>query len=83
MARETPESLSTFEQYYALGDGRSLEKLARILCEQQIDKNQATMLSQLKTWSRQHKWVERVKKYDEEMYAQTSQGKRASNPKDE
>ena len=53
--RETPKAAKAFEEYCAMGDERSLRAL-----EDKI----GTKLSQLGTWSREHKWQERVKVYD-------------------
>lgn len=49
--RETPKSADAFEQYYALGPGRSLAKLAT---------KGGLQLAQLKEWSAKYNWQERV-----------------------
>jgi len=49
--KETPQAAHAFEEYYALGEERSLRAL--------VDKV-STNLAQLGVWSRAHKWQERV-----------------------
>jgi hypothetical protein len=71
--RETPPAAQAFEQYYDLGDDRSLIVLAQAIQADQKQtksrpKEQAipTILAQLKKWSTKHQWQERVKMRDME-----------------
>ena len=65
---ETPDAARAFEQYYDLGDDRSLELLAKRMY-QDMTQNQtgtkqvpkiAAIVSQLKKWSSAHKWQNQV-----------------------
>ncbi len=69
--RETPQAAKAFEQYYLLGDERTLAKLAHdiygqnhesasVVPNQETFQNISGILSQLKKWSAAHKWQERV-----------------------
>jgi hypothetical protein len=67
--RETPEASLAFEQYYDLGEDRSLALLAQKKRQEIIAENQdatrkipteAALLTNLKKWSSEHKWQERV-----------------------
>jgi hypothetical protein len=69
---ETPAAAKAFEQYYDLGDDRSLEMLARRMHQESLDaqsENQdgtkhvpsvTGILSQLKKWSSSHEWQDRI-----------------------
>jgi hypothetical protein len=67
--RETPEAARAFEEYYDLGEDRTLLLLARKRLQEMITKNQdttkklpttATILANIKKWSTEHKWQERI-----------------------
>jgi hypothetical protein len=66
--RETPQAAQAFEDYYDLGDDRSLRALAKKRLEdmrvrQKSAKStpkEATLLRQFQDWSTEHKWQERV-----------------------
>jgi len=73
--RESPEAARAFEQYYTLGDERSLLQLARtrrVELEKRyqggtiVVPSEATLLSRFKRWSATHKWQERVISRDRE-----------------
>ncbi len=67
--RETPEAARAFEEYYDLGDDRSLLLLAEARHQKLQALNQgdtkktptaATLLRHFKEWSVEHKWQERI-----------------------
>jgi hypothetical protein len=61
--RETPAALQAFEDYWAMGDGRSLRKLA-VAYKERTAGGQAVptrQVGQLFKWSTQHHWEDRVK----------------------
>lgn len=60
--RETPAAVAAFEQYYDLGEDRSLELLAKQLYQKQAKPipSVATHLSRLKKWSAAHGWQARL-----------------------
>ncbi len=71
--KESPKAAAAFEQYYDLGEDRSLLLLAQKRRQELIAKNQsatkslpseASLLANLKKWSVTHHWQERVKDYD-------------------
>lgn len=55
--RETPKAAAAFEAYWALGDGRNCETVAR-----QLGKS----IALIERWSRLHDWQERLKARQEE-----------------
>jgi hypothetical protein len=65
---ETPDAARAFEQYYDLGDDRSLELLAERMYQDMTQNQTGTkqvpkivaIVSQLKKWSTLHKWQSRV-----------------------
>ena len=61
---EPPQALRAFEDYYGMGEGRSLPKLARQYraSAEAVPTKQAT---RLKLWSAAHKWQQRVKDRDQ------------------
>lgn len=66
--RETPSALQAFEDYWAMGDDRSLPKLAVMYREKRGRGEQAPTkrLSQLAEWSTTHHWQDRCKSRIEE-----------------
>lgn len=68
-AQETPKATSAFREYCALGEARSLAKLAQMLGKS------GGYVGQLERWSSAYGWVERAKLYDAER-AQEKQRKR-------
>lgn len=63
MARETPDALQAFEDYWGMGDGRSLLKLASLYRSRSVSGEDVPTqrLPTLVTWSSKHGWQERVK----------------------
>jgi len=61
--RETPQAAAAFAEYCAFGEGRTLDKLAKIIAVRQ-KRNKSTILGQLGRWSSHHHWQERVIAYD-------------------
>jgi hypothetical protein len=62
MARETPQALQAFEDYWAMGDGRSLKKLWA-LYRQRRGNGEGVPTAKLRTlgeWSTVHGWQDRV-----------------------
>jgi len=61
---EPPQALRAFEDYYGMGEGRSLPKLAKQYraSAEAVPTKQAT---RLKLWSAAHKWQQRVKDRDQ------------------
>jgi hypothetical protein len=62
MARETPDALQAFEDYWAMGDARSLPKLAAEYV-QRSDRGEPVPTRQARTifgWSTDHGWQARV-----------------------
>ncbi len=59
--KETPTAAQAFEDYYALGDGRSLRKLAK------SNQKHSKHIANLMQWSAAHGWQERVKARDREI----------------
>ena len=62
MARETPSALQAFEDYWAMGDARSLPKLAAEYV-QRSDRGEPVPTRQARTifgWSTDHGWQARV-----------------------
>jgi len=66
---ETPAAARAFEDYWDMGEERSLPKLAVAYSERTED-GQAHALSTLKEWSSVHGWQERVKQRDAEAAAE-------------
>ena len=62
MARETPNALQAFEDYWAMGDGRSLPKLAQQYAARSVagESVPTTRENTLKMWSAGHNWQARV-----------------------
>ncbi len=58
--RETPQAAQAFEDYYDLGDDRSIRKLA------ESNQKYIKSVSKLLKWSTEHGWQERVKVRDRE-----------------
>ncbi len=58
--RETPQAAQAFEDYYDLGDDRSLRKLA------ESNQKHSKHIANLMKWSVEHGWQERVKLRDRE-----------------
>lgn len=69
--RETPLAAAAFQEYCALGPGRSLRKLAE--SKQKYNKS----VSLLMRWSADHQWQERVKHYDAERIEEQRQKREA------
>ena len=66
---EQPHHVQAFERYFALGDSRSYELVAREL---------NASLTTVKLWGRSFRWTERVQKRDLEMVQQIAE-RTASN----
>jgi len=62
MARETPNALQAFEDYWAMGDGRSLPKLALLYSDRMAtgEAVPTTREATLKRWSTEQGWQARV-----------------------
>ncbi len=60
---ETPAALQAFEDYWAMGDGRTLPALAQLYSDRSRSGEAVPThhLSQLKAWSSAHGWQERCK----------------------
>lgn len=58
--KETPQAAQAFEDYYNLGDDRSIRKLA------ESNQKYIKSVSKLLKWSTEHGWQERVKARDRE-----------------
>lgn len=69
--KETPDAALAFERYYDEGEDRSLAKLAKKMHQEILEKQVsqgytkrsptvATVLAQLKRWSTEHGWQEKV-----------------------
>ena len=60
--QETPAALEAFERYWQMGPVRSLEKLAEAdIAQKHTESKQSTRFQQLKTWSTEHNWQDRLK----------------------
>lgn len=57
---ETPKAAEAFAAYVALGDGRSLRKLAAQLAEQGVYKTSTSAMRCLGPWSREYRWQDRI-----------------------
>lgn len=66
--RETPDAVKAFEEYYDLGDGRSLDLLAQQRYQRQAKPKPTvpTILSRLKVWSSAHHWQDRLVQREQE-----------------
>jgi len=62
MARETPDALQAFEDYWAMGDARSLPKLAQQYAARSVAGESVPTKREntLKMWSAGHNWQARV-----------------------
>lgn len=81
MARETPDALQAFEDYWAMGDGRSLPKLFATY-EQRMNRGEAVPAERIRTifrWSSEHGWQERLKQRITEEEARTREEERKRN----
>lgn len=63
--RETPDAAKAFEDYYNMGDERSLERLANLMHQNQTKARPkpqtiATLLSKVKEWSSKQGWQQRI-----------------------
>lgn len=65
--RETNKARQAFEDYYALGPGRSLRKLVQRYNKDGTENPPTKHLNTLAKWSKAHNWQERVKGRDEEI----------------
>lgn len=70
--KETPLQREVFEIYYALGEGRTLEKLHRYLDSSDSWKTKVPSIQTLKNWSSWFAWQERVQQRDLELNKQIS-----------
>jgi len=63
MARETPDALQAWEDYWSMGDGRSLQKLASLYRARSVSGEDVPTkrLPTLVKWSSEHGWQERLK----------------------
>ena len=62
MAKETPKALEAFERYWAMGPTRSLRQLAENdLAAGFTESKLNTYHQQLKDWSTEHAWQDRLK----------------------
>lgn len=79
--RETPNALQAFEDYWAMGDGRSLRKLAVAYKERTNGGHEAPtkQLGQLFKWSSQHHWEDRVKQRIADEEARLNEAERKRN----
>lgn len=60
MIRETPKAAQAFQDYLAMGAGRSLRKLAAVYVEHGYHKTASTAFTILKNWSIAHGWQDRL-----------------------
>lgn len=72
MERETAKAAAAFAEYCALGDDRSLVKLAEQRCIEAHARGEKigsahSVKNQLGVWSSKYGWQERVKLYDREL----------------
>lgn len=65
--RETNKAKAAFEDYYAMGPGRSLSKLARVYQSDTEGSPPTTSHRWLKRWSTEHGWQNRVAERDAEL----------------
>lgn len=72
--QETAAAYAAFLEFCKLGLSRSLRKVAQVLLDEKSRQNAAktppkleNILHQVKEWSAQHNWQERVKEYDREL----------------
>jgi hypothetical protein len=81
MARETPQALQAFEDYWAMGDGRSLPKLASEYNRRSVggEAVPTKQQRQLERWSTVHGWQERLKQRITEEEARTREEERKRN----
>jgi len=63
--QETPKAAAAYEEYAALGPGRSLEKLVEK--RRQSGGNSTVRLRTIEAWSSLHEWQRRVRTYDVEI----------------
>ena len=56
----TPKAAAAFAAYVAMGEGRSLEKLAQQRVREKFYKNTASALRQLSKWSSAFRWQDRL-----------------------
>lgn len=74
--KETAKAAQAWADYFALGPGRSLEKLA----DQYLSRTESVptkQLSRLKEWSTDHGWQERLKQLASEQTAEVVELERA------
>lgn len=76
--RETPDALQAFEDYWAMGDERSLPKLAELYANRKRTGQPVPTVqeSALKRWSTSHGWQERCKQRITEEAARTREENR-------
>lgn len=70
---ESPKALQAFEDYWALGDDRSLTKLAAAYAGR-TEGVPTRQVSRLKEWSQQHDWQQRVVDRQKEIAAGVAAG---------
>lgn len=61
---ETPKAHTAYLEYCALGEDRTLAKVATIIATRQ-HRTESTLLGQLKSWSAKYEWVRRAAEYDQ------------------
>jgi len=64
--KETNKARSAFEDYYQMGPGRSLSKLAEVY-QSRPEASPTRSFRWLKRWSYEHGWQDRVRQRDEEI----------------
>lgn len=81
MARETPDALQAWEDYWSMGDGRSLQKLASLYRARSVSGEDVPTkrLPTLVKWSSEHGWQERLKQRITEEEARTREEERKRN----
>ena len=67
--RESIRAKASFEDYFAIGPGRSLRKLHKQYCQQTGQEPPTKRFKTLALWSRVHKWQDRIAQREAEIAA--------------